>query len=351
MSDRMSDRMRDHLKRVCRLLLAACSAWAFTLAGFAGEDPVIQEDGDLTDPSVKSALEERLRALEDEDKVLERMASKVESGEQVKVADLLSTWLPPAVYLIDNKLPFENLEMTQAAAEITTGLLLSKESEGTRLLELKKKIERGETFDLAELDHAASLGLDNRKNLLQEYEAEVEALRAKLETLHFQERFINAAKVKKKAGDAPRPPPAVIEEEEPVVEIASVDENEGAPEPAGTPIAVDLMALGKTYFRAGKYQKAQEVYARIDIATHPQGDRILFMIGRCRESQGDLEQALKNYQQVTKEFPGSFWAKQAKFAMEIVEWKQELGSIEGVPSEVRDLLGRSRVALQDGGSK
>ena len=75
------------------------------------------------------------------------------------------------------------------------------------------------------------------------------------------------------------------------------------------------------------------------------------MIGRCRESVDDLEKALKNYQQVCKEFPGSFWAKQAKFAMEIVEWKQELGSIDGVPSELRDLLGRSGVARQDGGSK
>ena len=181
--------MSDHLKRVCRLLLAACSAWAFTLAGFAGEDPVLQEDGDRPDPSVKSALEERLRALENEEKALERMASKVESGEKVKVTDLLSTWLPPAVYLIDITPPFEHLEMTQAAAEIAAGLLVNKESEGIRLFELKKKIERGETFDLAELDHAASLGLDNRKNLLREYEAEVEALRAKLETLHFQERF------------------------------------------------------------------------------------------------------------------------------------------------------------------
>jgi hypothetical protein len=75
------------------------------------------------------------------------------------------------------------------------------------------------------------------------------------------------------------------------------------------------------------------------------------MIGRCRECQGDLEEAQKNYQQVSKEFPGSFWAKQAKFALEIVEWKQELGSIEGVPAELRELLDRSSVTRQEGGSR
>jgi TolA-binding protein len=370
------------MERIGRLLLCVLAAWAVVPAAAAGQDNRTGEEASAPASSgALAALKARLTALEQEEEALADMASRFASSQEVQARELWNAWLPPAVYLVEISEPLENLEMTEAAAEIAKRLLENRETETEQLLALKRKIERGETFDPAELDRAVSIGGDDRDRLLKEYEAEVKALRARLEALNFQKRFRHAADIGQPAGEKPLPKPgeeghaargaekvlakgpekipaeeaADLENESPGEAPASqsqgtAEAGSGSKAAGGPPIAVDLLALARTYFRSGRYQEAWDAYEQIDVATHPMGPMVLFMIGRCRERLDDLEGARRIYQQVTKVFPESFWAKEAKFAVEVVDWKRELGPIEGVPRELSRLIGWSNAGNQTGGS-
>jgi TolA-binding protein len=223
-------------------------------------------------------------------------------------------------------------------------MLEDKDDEIEQLLALKARMENGEDLNLSELAELGP-GLSGRTKILESVESELDQLKAELEELRFQEKFRLAANLKEAAGEDETAlldeQPPVEEIGEPAVVIPTMEDMREAAEAAVSEeggVAVNLMKLAETYYRTGRFDKAWEVFERIDRAAHPQGDRILYMIGRCRERLHDLAGAKEAYEEVEKVYPGTFWSDQAKFALSVLDWKIELGPIEGVPPEVRRVL-------------
>jgi tetratricopeptide (TPR) repeat protein len=331
--------------------------WAAVPCTAAGQETSAQPEKDKPTSSAKAALEARLQALEEEERALEEMVARAQEGKTIDAITLFSLWLPPAVYLVDLPGAEERPTVTEAAAEITTDLLKNKESEMRKLEALKSKLERGEGIEIAEVVDLSVLGKAGREQELQKSEAEVEALRSRLSELQFQSRFQRAADLDVALEDqedsvpwpdrildpADFPTVQELQDKEPLSDgVVPNQEVEAEPIPDDTDgelkMAVDLTALADTCYRASLYEKALQVYEKIDIASQGQGDRILYMIGRCKERLGLLEEALTSYEQLEKVFPDSYWAKESLFAKSMVTWKIQLGAVQGTPPEARRLL-------------
>lgn len=304
--------------------------------------------------AARKALEERLRALEEEERSLSTWAEALGTGEPVKTSDLFSAFVPPAVYLVDVSEPLDSLQITGTAAEIATGMLEDKDDEIQQLLAIKARLENGEDLNLAELTDLGP-GMSGRTKILEGVETELDSLKAELEELRFQEKFRLAARLKQAAKEDENAllddSPVVEKSDEPRIDIPSIEDMRQAAEAAVSAeggMAVNLMKLAETYYKTGRYDKAWEVYERIDKAAHPHGDRILYMIGRCRERLQDLEGAKTAYEEVGRVYPDTFWSEQAAFALSVLDWKIKLGPIEGVPDEVKRVLdGNKATAKQE----
>lgn len=327
-----------------RILRAAAAAWIAIGAGYAQEEKTDakREDGKIASDPARASLEERLRALEKEESAMAEIASRLESGQEVDLRELSRSWVPPAVYRASLPEPLGGGEITDAAFKEAAKMLESKEAEMKSLEAIRVQVQTGEAVAAEDMEGLGSLGLEGREKELAEHLAEVEALREQLEELRFQERFLRAADLT-----------ATLEGEGAVPETIETRETAAPPEaeePHGsetdrTPvrkarIVTSLLALAETCYRAGEYQKAWDALEAVDRAAHAQGDRILYLVGRCREKLGDLEGARASYTELAKAYPESFWAKATSFALAMVDWKEELGPVLGAPPEVYKVIGR-----------
>lgn len=276
------------------------------------------------------ALQERLKALEAEEENLKSLSEQLAAGRDVRSADLFKHWLPPALYISDESVVDDPLGIAGAAAEITQDLLDEKDVELERLRRLKSSVEGGERVALDQIESADTMGIPGREKMLSDHVADLAELRERLEAIRFQERFNRSADLSTKM--AGKDSGLVIPAETGGSDAAKTEEDE---EPK---VAINLMTLAETCYRSGQIQKALDVFEKIDSADHDQGDRILYMIGRCKERLGDLVGARRSFNEFLRLYPESFWAPQAKFALSMVDWKQELGAIEGAPEEVTRVL-------------
>jgi TolA-binding protein len=307
------------------------------LAGGPDEDPPAQDRPAVVDQGAVNALQARLLALEQEEEHLQALATRLKNGESVEMAELWRCWLPPAVYLTLLSEASEDKEITDAAAEITMDLLDEKDAELDQLLRLRSEVEGGGQVSIQHLKETETMGMEGRENTLSKHEEELEKLRRQLEGINFQDRFQRSADLDTEIGgqDQHRLPALDREDaamEEEIHETASREEGRDSAMPN------NLLKVAETCYRMGRFQRAWDVFEKIDSASHADGDRILYMIGRCRERLDDLEGAKESYRHLKKVYPGSFWAKQAEFAITTVDWKMTLGPIKGPPEEVYRVL-------------
>lgn len=297
--------------------------------------------------SAVKALEARLQALEDEEAALSAINDKLNNGEEVTADDLKESWLPPAVYLVDLNEDDPNQELTGEAAGNVREILSDKEDELEQLYALKTEMEGGRDEAPPVLESIAVLGLENPEDVLAEEEKELEAMRAQLQRLRFHDRFQRSADLAEAIDDDQTLLQDVaLSADNRKDPILRQDENETETDESPKNIAVNLLKLGQSCYEAGRYEKALEVFTNIDHAAHVEGDRVLYMMGRCSEKIGDLKAARDHYREVGKVYPESFWANEAKFAITMVDWKEEVGEMNGLPPEVLRVLGRD-VTIND----
>ena len=261
-------------------------------------------------------------------------------------------------------------------------LIDEKNDEMDRLELVKQRIEHGGEISLSEVDAPESWGLRGRLEELARDEAELDALRKRLEETRQKQRYKKALRTE---GD--REETLEDTSEDPLGIGAGKDESshngdgsaEGSVGPEasspvdlggveagaeaasdvkrGLPLGVDVVGLADAYFRKGDYTRALEAYRLVD---HPakDGDRILFMIARCRERLGDAcrgrgdetaaaaryAAAEGDYREVAKVYPGTFWADETAFALSVLSWKTDLGPIQGSPREAVSILETRRLA-------
>lgn len=329
-------------------LLAVLLAWSPGFAALAEEEEPASK--------VKSALDERLHALDGEERTLKDLIERLKEGQEVKALDLLKMWLPPALGLVESNRPFDVLELTEDAAQKASDILEEKNRETDGLNQVKSRLLTGEAVDVSDVVKPGELGLDGKLKILEQEEKELEALRHQLEELLFQERFNQAAifgREREDEGDAPsdeEPDPDFMEADASAGEEEEVKPDIDIQRILDAPQGVDRFALAEALYRTGRYKQARNVYEHIDGASHSEGARILYMIARCRERLEDFQGARDTYQQVEQQFPGSFWSKQSKFALEMVDWKMSFGQIRGVPEEAyRILRGKVQGKVVEGG--
>ncbi|MHC4942924.1 MAG: tetratricopeptide repeat protein [Planctomycetota bacterium] len=325
---------------ICLLVFMAILGHS-NLQGGTDEDPLSKEQPAALDRAAMNALQERLLALEQEEQELKELAARLKDGYPVDVAELWKSWLPPAVYLTMLSESSDSSELTGAAAEITRDLLDEKDAELDQLLRLKSEVEGGGEVSLEGLAEAETMGMDGRANALLKQEEELEKLRRHLEGIHFQERFQRSADLDEELGDDDQVRLPAMDREGKATAASGDEENADDPsreETAENSMPNNLLKVAETCYRLRRYQRAWDVFEKIDTASHEDGDRILYMIGRCREHLEDLKGAKEAYQHLKKVYPGSFWSKQADFAIATVNWKMNLGPIKGPPEEVYRVL-------------
>ncbi|MFH2002732.1 MAG: tetratricopeptide repeat protein [Planctomycetota bacterium] len=309
----------------------------------AGDENPVAAQGEQKPKKSSSAilaLEARLKALEKEEEALSALSGKLAEGQVPTTAELWESWLPPAIYLVDLSNSDSKKELTGAAAGNVREILETKDVELEQLYALKTEMEGGNREDTPVLEELDVLGIESPDKVLEKEMKELDAMRSQLQRLRFQDRFQRSADL----GEAMEDDQALLQQvslsdpetRQPVPEGVRVEEeSEGDPRR----ITVNLLKLAETCYKAGRFEKALQVFSDIDSATHNEGDRILYMMGRCSENTGDLNAARKYYQEVGKVYPNSFWAKEAKFAITLVGWKEEIGEVRGLPPEVMRVLG------------
>jgi len=282
--------------------------------------------------SAGRALQERLDAVEREEAALAELSRRLAEGDNVRAADLWRAWLPGAIYAADED---EREEITGAAAELTMRLLETKDLELEALRMAKHQVEQGEAVPLDALEDLVPLGLEGRRKALEEHEEELAGLQARLEDLQFQDRFRRSADLGTELSEAEQ---SLLGAAERKKNLDAGAPEEATAEPGDPSVPIDPFHLAEACYRAERFEQALAVLEKIDSAAHAEGDRVLYLGGRCRERLGDLKRAEEAYRHVRKTYPGSFWARQAEFALSAVKWRQDLGPVEGAPSEVWRIL-------------
>jgi len=333
-------------------------------------------------------LRERMQALENESKGLAEIADKLKKGETVKKDEIKKVWTPSAVFLMKDKDPVKELDVIEGSKNIAEKMLNEKNLEEKELQYRKSQIEEGQSLRLIDIEDPSDYGIFRRLKELSKDEEEIEKLRAEYEKACEANRFTNAADLSKSLDqiddsvlksdlnvDRKNSPwiherltpndddlvkgtelPAVEKKKDPAVEIEEPSKVD--PDELKVGMGVDLYALGEAFYRSRDYKNALRAFKKVDHATHAQGDRILYMIGRSQERLGDIA-AAKNktaeaevsyrtartsYAEVGKNYPESFWAKRTDFSIASVAWKMELGPILGAPSEAYSAIRSQKLA-------
>ncbi|MBU0754302.1 MAG: tetratricopeptide repeat protein [Planctomycetes bacterium] len=323
------------MKRTMHFMLL----YALVFTGSMVSAPAQDKGGNADSSAAIQALQERLKALEAEEKSLEELAGDLAEGKEVRNADLWKEWLPPAVYFSSESETEDVLGIAGAAAELTQDLLGEKGVELERLQQLKSQLEGGKEVPLEGVEAAENLGLAGKEKMLDEHETELADLLGRYERLQFKERFQRSADLTSDLEGT---------EDHLLFENGREKPGEGTAEPGDpvidpfrnkdTSVTANLLKLGEMCYRSGRIEKALEVLTKIDTAAHAEGARIHYMIGRCRERLNDLEGALEIYDDLERIYPDSFWAGHGAFARSMVQWKLQLGAIEGAPPEVARIL-------------
>jgi len=296
-------------------------------------------------------LVERLRALEAENRRLMEAAARLAAGRPVEPSEVLKDRLPPLPLPAGAGGPGGPEAITEAAAEVVQGMLGENRTETEKLLQVRRRLERGEAVSLPDVEDPGAVGLAARRRVLQAAEEELAGLRARLAALEEEARFRNAARAAREGGggEASEEGPVAGAEAgggktgtgtSPAAEAGTAaGEGEAAAGAAPeTGLVADRTALALSYYRAGRYEEALAAFRSIDPAARPEGAWVLYMIGRTLERLGRLDEADGAYGQVGLQFPKSAWVKEAEFARKVVAWKKEMGAIEGVPAEAARFL-------------
>ena len=111
---------------------------------------------------------------------------------------------------------------------------------------------------------------------------------------------------------------------------------EDKPEPDGTkekpdstkpaplrlpPVAVDMLAAADALYLSGEYAGAFALYAKAKAEDDNTTCWISFQKGNCLRWLGRVTQAVNEYQRIVTEHPDNFWAQEAEWWIEAVQWK------------------------------